>query len=177
MDDPFAVLGLARLYRVDRGAVQRAYLARAAGVHPDVARGGGSEVEEGVEANAAALNRAKETIDDPEKRAVALLGLLARDANVRFEAADERALPPGFLMEMMDVRERMEADRGDTAKMAEWERWAEGRRAGHEANAARLFDAAVVKPDAETLKAIRLELNAWRYVERMVEQMDELGSD
>ena len=36
----------------------------------------------------------------------------------------------------------------------------------------RLFDALGERPDAPALAAIRRELNAWRYIERLIEQLD-----
>ena len=41
-----------------------------------------------------------------------------------------------------------------------------------------LFENVAANADAETLAGIRVQLNAWRYIERMIEQLDpahELG--
>jgi molecular chaperone HscB len=170
--DPFAVLGLPRRYGVGAAEVQRAYLARAAGVHPDLA---GDEDE--VEERSALLNRARETLESPERRAVALWRLLGGGGR---EGEDDRALPPGFLMEMMEVREELEAAQRtrDPEGLRKWEAWAAERRKGHEAAVARLFEGVegveggAGAADPGVLKKIKLELNAWRYVERLIEQLE-----
>ena len=168
--DPFAILGLPRRFDLDPLQVQRAYLARAATAHPDLAPGGGGEAGPGSGSGAmdpSALNRAKAVLDDPEQRADALLLVLGGPPR---EA--DRSLPDGFRVEIMDIRERLDeavASR-DTAAAAELESWAAQRRAGHIRAAAELFGALPRPPTAEALRAIRRELNAWRYIERMLEQ-------
>lgn len=161
--DPFAVLGLPRRYDVDAAAVQRAYLERSAVLHPDAMKGGdGVEQVDGDE-RSAALNRAKQVLDDPEQRAVALWKLIGG-------AADDKSLPPGFLMEMMEVREQVESG---GAIEGGWEAWAEARRGEYQQRVRALF--AQIKPntpaDHMTLKQIKTELNAWRYIERLIEQL------
>jgi curved DNA-binding protein CbpA len=165
--DPFAVLDVARRFDIDLSEVRRAYLERSAMLHPDVA-GEGPEVEE----DSARLNAAKQALEDPEQRAICLWRLLGGGSLK--SGTDDRALPPGFLMEMMEVREKMEAElaSGEQAKREEWEEWGRQRRAAHEATVAGLF-ADAAPDDAGALKSIKLELNAWRYIERMMEQLAE----
>ncbi len=168
--DPFAILGLPRRFDLDAAAVQRAYLARAAMAHPDLATAGLDEVAEGSAgvADAAALNRAKAVLDDPEQRADALLTLLGGPTR---EA--DRSLPDGFLAQIMDIRERLDeavASR-DGAAAAELEAWAGRRRAAHVRAAAEMFAALPERTAPDALRAIRRELNAWRYIERMLEQV------
>ncbi len=156
--DAFEVLGLAANYGITPAEVQRAYLARAAALHPD--RTPADEVEE----QSAALNEARAVLSDPERRAVALLARLGGPVKVK-----DKGLPTGFLAAMMEVRERMEeelAAGGEKAK-AEWRVWAGERRREHEARVRAMFDAEPVD-----LMEIRRELNAWRYVERLAEQID-----
>ena len=142
--------------------MQRAYLARSAEIHPD--RAG-----EASEQQAAELNDAKRTLEDPERRAGALLARLGGPSK---EA--DRSLPDGFLMEMMELREAAEAA-GSSADPAEVERWvndAERRRKRHIESIGRAFAAIGATPTGDQLRAIRRELNAWRYIERMIEQLD-----
>ena len=173
-EDPFAILGLPRSYRIERAAVQRAYLERAANVHPDFARSAAGSAGP-IDDAAASLNRAKETLENPELRAHTLLCLIAAEAGIPFQPADDRALPPGFLAQMMETREQIEADRaaGHTAKLAAWERWAEERRAAHQRKVGELFEPDAGRPTPASLRAIKMELNAWRYIERMIEQLDQ----
>lgn len=184
MDDPFAIFGLPRRFGVDRGALHRAYLARTAAAHPDVS---GHVDDDADEAVAAVLNRARGTLEDPEKRAGVLLELLCAERGVEMAPSDMRALPNGFLLEMMDTREQMEdaARSGDGVQIERWRNWAEDRRSEHHRRVGALFErleraesggaagggaSGAGEDDAAVLRAIRLELNAWRYIERMLEQ-------
>jgi molecular chaperone HscB len=167
--DPFAILGLPRRFDLDRDAIERAYLARAAAVHPDLL--GAPEDTPGDDTDPASveLNRARQDLGDPETRASVLLALLGGPAKEQ-----DRSLPDGFLAEMMDVREAMEAAKagGDAPAIARWEAWAADQRAVHMRTVGDLFaglDAAA--PNPATMTAIRTRLNAWRYIERMLEQL------
>lgn len=172
MNDPFDTLGLPARFDLDRGAIEAAYLSRAAAAHPDH---GGTEAAD-VEGAIARLNAARGTLLDAEKRARALVARLSvgEAVGVRGVAGEDRALPPGFLETMMEARERMEAERGQPGSAERWEGWAEERRAGHVKEVGRLLGEAGAKPAggrSGALAAVRRELNAWRYVERMLEQI------
>jgi DnaJ-domain-containing protein 1 len=159
-EDPFARLGFAQLFDIDPAQVQRAYLKRCADLHPDRMRDPLLQAEAARES--ARLNEARAVLLDDEKRANALLALMGGPG-----PSEDKSLPDGFLMRMMEVRQELEA-----AAQADHERlaaWAEAERAGHIERVRALFAA----PDAAGgLEAIRVELNAWRYIERMIEQID-----
>ncbi len=171
-DNPFALLGIEPRYRVDRAAVERAYLARLAQAHPDA---GGQR-----EHDAAALNLARATLLNDEARAVALLELLGGP-----DASTLKALPEGFLMDIMarrqEIEEQIEAG-GDEAR-DQWEQWARLQRTANRDRVAELFTSLPDAPEPESLGEIRVQLNAWRYIERLIEQLDpddgppERGSD
>lgn len=78
-------------------------------------------------------------------------------------------------MEMMEVREEMEAAKssGDAAAMREWEEWAEHRRGEYQKRVGELFAGLSPGDSSSTavLKRIKIELNGWRYIERLVEQL------
>lgn len=154
MPDAFTTLGLEPRFDVTGEAVERAYLRRAAAVHPD--RGD----DDGVAA--AELNLAREVLANPESRANALLARLGGPG-----AGQDKSLPSEFLVEMMEVREAIEAARSDAAESARWVRWADERRAEYVARLTGLFAAS-----PPVLAEIRRELNAWRYIERLIEQLD-----
>jgi molecular chaperone HscB len=164
--DPFALLGLPRRFDLTDAQIEKAFLARLAGVHPDLA---GDEAG----ADAAALTGARAVLADPERRAGTLLALLGGPG-----PAVDRSLPDGFLMEIMELRERVESDLADAGPREEardrWTRFAGDRRQAHIDRVARLFADAPPggPPGGETLAEIRLELNAWRYTERLIEQLD-----
>lgn len=162
MPDPFDLLNLPPTFALDAGALHRAWLAASARLHPDRAGTGTSDMEDAQRlAVLAALNQSKTTLADPFQRAEALLARLGGPAK---EA--DKSLPDGFLMEMLDVREQLEeaAATGDPAEIGKWESWAADRRREAIARVGDLFE-------ARDLAAIRRELNAWRYIERMIEQL------
>lgn len=111
-------------------------------------------------------------MESAELRADALLGLLSGASK---EA--DRTLPPMFLQEMMELRETIEEDLASDreAAMAKWVAWAAERRREHERSVGELFQRIAMQEGsarAATLKAIRVELNMWRYAERLIEQLD-----
>ncbi|MFZ2873281.1 MAG: hypothetical protein WAZ94_02235 [Phycisphaerales bacterium] len=147
--DPFELLGLPRTFELDSERVRRAYLRAVAGMHPDA--GGEGEA-------ASAINEARDTLADPMRRARALLG-------ARADAAG--ALPAGFLAEMLGIRERIEEElavEGDAAR-ARWREWARAREAEHQARVAAMFRAG-------NEAYVPGELGQWRYVRRLVHQLD-----
>ena len=164
-NDPFETLGLPCRFDLDSGLVRRAWLQASAALHPD--RAGGDPLEEaGIARRSAFLNSARRTLDDPERRAEALLRLLGGQAK-----EEDKSLPDGFLMEMMSVREELEAAAGDPGRLDELERWANAQRAGFIDRVGGQFAKCADSPDAGVMASIRMELNAWRYIERMLEQI------
>lgn len=162
MEDPFDILGLPPSFDLDPDAVERAYLARAAVAHPDASRG-----DDDAPRRAAALNGARAVLADPERRADALLARLGGPSREQ-----EKSLSPGFLAEMLEVREQIEeALPGPAGARAPWARWAHERRGAHIRSVSRRFASLPSPPAATDLKAIRVELNEWRYVERLIEQL------
>ncbi len=170
--DPFAVLGLPRRFDLDPAAIEQAFLERSAALHPDMlgaeAMGQLGDDGEEVERASSALNQARQILTDPEQRAVALWRL--------WGGHDDKVLPGGFLTEMMAIREQIEEERqaATPGAAARWEQWGEQKRAEYAAKIGPLFDQLTLdsSANAPVLRQIRLELNAWRYVERMIEQLD-----
>lgn len=195
--DSFDLLGVPARFDLNPATVRGAFLKKIAAAHPDRlgsegslaaeagdGAGGADGDAEGGEAEK--LNAAKVELENPETRAAALLRRLGGKGK-----DEDRALPAGFLMQMMETRERIDAELDEAVKgganaaraaLRTWENWANDRRAEHIANVAKLFAGVTEtgangmgkdRPDERTLKAIRTELNAWRYVERLVEQLRE----
>lgn len=162
-NDPFSVLGVRPRFDLDPAEVERAFLQRVAAAHPDHAADDpwGSD---DAEAAVARLSQARDTLLDAERRAVALLTRLGGA-----DASADRSLPAGFLQEILEVREAMEAEleaEGEAARRR-WGEWASARRQHHIARLEAWFGSA-----SPPLADVRRELNAWRYVERMLEQLD-----
>ncbi|MGP1347789.1 MAG: iron-sulfur cluster co-chaperone HscB C-terminal domain-containing protein [Phycisphaerales bacterium] len=161
--DPFDLIGVEARFELDAGEVRRRWLAHAARLHPDVA----PDPDECGRA-LARLSRAREILENPELRADTLLVRLGGPTRERC-----RDLPDGFLIEMMAVREELEESEqdSDAEAVARWGEWAEERRAAMTEEMRERFASLSDPPGAEELRAIRERLNAWRYIERMLEQM------
>jgi molecular chaperone HscB len=170
-DDPFALLDLPRRFEIDREALQAAYLRKSAALHPDRY----SDPIEQAEAaeRAAALNRARAVLADDEQRANALLALLGGPGKEQ-----EKDLPDGFLMAIMEIRQTMEEvlASGDAARQHDFEEWADDEREALLEKIAGLFRQATPEdggpPPPALLREIRIDLNALRYVQRMIEQLE-----
>ena len=160
---PFFILGLQPAFDLDQAAVERAFLRQAARLHPDHA----PDMSQDDDSAIAALNAARDQLLDPERRAGILLDLLGGPA-----PSADKSLPDGFLLEMLETRQAMEdelrADQHDAR--ARWRTWALVRRADFCRALVELFAKAPGNP--AVLATIRRELNAWRYIERMIEQLD-----
>jgi molecular chaperone HscB len=169
--DHFALFGLPRQFGLDADRLLSALLDLTRQAHPDFA---GSDPEAQLTAMEASakVNEAHRILADPEKRANYLLSLLGGPAGEEL-----KTLPKGFLEKMMMVREEM-ADAqasGDAGALAEFEGTAIAERRAILGRIESLFDALIPAPDApsagEQKGALRTELNALRYIERMLEQM------
>jgi hypothetical protein len=174
--DAFAVLGLPRRFGLCPGDVQRAYLNKVMQAHPDAV---GAEMLDDLDdasSLAANLNRAKATLESDEARANLLLALLGGPGK---EA--DKSLPDGFLMEIMEIREQVDdalASKGPSqaTERAKWKQWALAQRTEYAKTASEMFQRleSAVDPVASVVaRDLRRHLNAWRYIERMLEQLDE----
>lgn len=154
--NPFELLNLKPGFDLDATRVERAYLSLAAAVHPD--RAG-----EDASASTAELNQARDILRDPERRANAYLGWLGGKTK-----EEDRSLPPGFLADVMELREQVEeaTSSGDPASKQRYLDAALARRAAFVARVSALFGTS-----PPPLAELRRELNAWRYVERLIEQL------
>lgn len=157
--DPFDVLGLAPSFDLEPGLIRTRYLGEMARIHPDLTRG-----DDEAARRAARLNQARGVLEDPEARGGALLRRLGGA-----EKDADKALPAGFLMDMMQTREAIEES--GPADRPRWLAWAAKERDGYIARLSFQFKSAISDPSPERLGAIRRELNAWRYIERLIEQV------
>lgn len=163
MPHAFEMLGLPPRYDVAPDAVRRAFLSRIAAAHPD-----GSPSDESDQQAAAALNAARAVLLNPERRADELLRILGGPTK-----ESDRSLPDGFLADMMETQEAIETATAP-AEVARWRAWALEQRQQHSARVSGLFAhagevAATERPGV--LAHIRKELNAWRYIERLLERL------
>lgn len=170
-DDPFDLLRLEPRFDLDPARVERAYLAQAAACHPDTA---GSDPEAAAEAarQSALLNQARSALLDPERRARALLSRLGGPPG------EPNELPEGFLAEIMETRMAIEQAiaEDDQDELDRWRAWGRERRRETMDRVSALFEAAGAADPAdraEALGEVQRRLNAWRYIERMLEQTSE----
>ena len=163
--DPFEAIGLAPSFPVDRAAVERAWLMKSASLHPDRVGGDTAETARAL----ALINRAKQTLLHAEAAADAYLTHLGGPG-----AAECKELPPELMMEMLEVREQLDTITAtrDADEASALRGWAEARRTAHIREVERLL----ARPgESANLRAARIELNAWRYAERLLEQLGNLG--
>jgi len=80
---------------------------------------------------------------------------------------EEKGLPDGFLMEIMALREGLEAAQASGEGVGEYREKAEAERARRMERVRELFG-----EEDPNLRSVRIELNAWRYLERMIEQAE-----
>jgi len=156
-EDPFALLGLDRRFDLDARALRAAWMRRIAAAHPDA---------EGAAAEAARLNEAQRALADPLSRAALLLRLAGAPAT------DERALPDGFLVEMMELREAADEARGDDVRLDALAAEARARREAALAEIGEAFAAAPTPIDAAAARRVRVGMNVVRSFDRMLEQLE-----
>ena len=163
--DPFEVLGIGRRFSIDEPAMRQAFLKASAEQHPDRFVDP-IEQAEAVE-RMSLLTESYRVLRDPELRARALLQLSGLELT-----EDKDKLPPALLMEVMEVREEMEAaiESGNAPELERLRKWAGEQREGYLGKLASLLEGEL---DQDKATAVRLELNALRYMQRMLEQMPE----
>lgn len=162
MTDHFERLGLPRRFAVDPAALEAAYLDRSRAVHPDFHHGGAGGEQAASETLSAAVNEAYTTLSDPFRRAEHLLALFGGPP-----AAEVKDISPAFLMEMMELREAVEA--ADAAGKLRHEADAKKRLEAVFAGLVSLFEKAEVDPAARL--AVRKELNAAKYLKGLLRDL------
>lgn len=133
------------------------WLQKAALHHPDAV---------GVGAESTCANDAFRQLSDPLQRAEVML------RHTGAPSVDERALPPGFLLEIMELRERADEAHGDHAATSGLVAEATDRRQVALEAIASVFRAARGRPmEAAEALEIRTQLNVVRSFDRMLEQL------
>lgn len=169
-DDPFDVFGIEPTFDLDVDALKRKLRRRIATLHPDresdpIAR------EEAVRV-VARLNEARSVLENDERRANLALTRLGGPT-----ASDDPSLPPAFLMEILEIRGDMESALAseDPAERDRVQGWAESERSRLCELVRSLFEE--LQRGEDRSSEIRLQLNVWRYIERMIDQLNPGGID
>jgi len=102
--DHFSLFDLPRRYRIDAAALDRAYRALQAAIHPDRHAAGDDAARRLALQASARVNEAYETLRDPAARGEYLLGL----QGIASLSETDTAMPMDFLAEQMERREAIE---------------------------------------------------------------------
>jgi DnaJ-domain-containing protein 1 len=172
--DPFLVLGIARAYAVDPAELKRRLLSFSRLVHPDFFATEGEEARGAAEAASAALNAAHEILSSDFLRA---------DWLVRSQGGPDeshvREMPQAFLLEVLEWNETLEAARqaapGSPERAAAVSLRGEllERRKQLFATLARRMTP-LPQPGSPELLAARKDLNAARYLDKTLSELDAL---
>lgn len=169
MQDPFATLEVPRRFRLDERELERKFVALSSEHHPDrhtdpIAQADAAE-------KSSEIGHAYRILADPEQRANALLALRGGPAK-----ESDASLPPDLLTEVMEVREALEEalEHRDEAELKRLRQWAEQQRDERLRTVGDLLEQGDPSEpmDEEAARRARLELNALRYAQRMLEQME-----
>lgn len=169
-EDPFDLLGIEPAFELDIASLRGVVRRRIAMQHPDRISDPFAQAE--AVRDVARLNQAWAVLENQERRANLLLERMGGPA-----ASEDRSLPPAFLQQMLEVREDMEQAlaSGDPEQRARVEAWADSERDRLRSAVGELFQRSGRGEDLA--REIRLQLNEWRYIERMIEQLNPPGLD
>ncbi len=164
----YEILGIKPIFSISQDQVQRAYLQKLSTTHPDLVSQESNSSPDQLDP--AALNQARDTLLNDESRANLMLAL------INGPSPKDTTLPDNFLMDMMQLRtqieEELEADPAEARPR--WQSWANQERIKTIQTIADLFNE-LESPTADALaikQHIRTCLNAHRYTQRLIEQLD-----
>jgi molecular chaperone HscB len=169
---PFELLGLPVAYAGDRDDARRRLLKITRAIHPDYFGTESAHVRALAESNSAQLNEAWSIVSDDVARADWLVRHLGGP-----DEQTERAMPQAFLAEVLEWNEALEEARANpTAAAPALETLARdltSRRNESLAALARILTP-LPTPNSPQLKSARTELNAVRYVDRALSEIESL---
>jgi molecular chaperone HscB len=162
--DHFATLGLPVGYDLDRGELERSYLALQQLHHPDRAVGGTVAEQRGALERSAAINEGYRVLRDPVRRAEYLCKLAGIDLDSSDPLRGAPKMDQPFLLEMIERRDALHEAEGPAGR--------EVLREGVEAELDQALDAAVTElrrgaPDLAARALVRR-----RYFRRLLDEID-----
>jgi len=169
---PFALLGVETAFTVDVKDLRRRLLRASRQIHPDFFGASSPELRALAEKNSARLNRAFEVLSDDAARA----DWIVKSQGGPDEVA-ERAMPQAFLMEVLEWNETLEEARAARStvdpRLAGLQATLEQKR-GDSMDAVRALLDPLPARGSPNLKRARQELNAVRYVDRALREIEAL---
>jgi molecular chaperone HscB len=165
--DHFTLLGFPQRFDVDADELERRYLALASKVHPDrFAREGAADRRRAMEASAG-VNEAYRTLRDPVRRAEYLCRLHGIDLDSSDPEHGAPHMGQGFLMEMIERRETLDARRAEgVIALGEYRDRIEDEMDETMRRAVEQLAAGEVRKAAHTLVERR-------YLQRLIDEIDE----
>jgi molecular chaperone HscB len=161
----FELFGLPLRYRIDAGALERAYRSLQTRVHPD-RHAAGSDAEKRLALQASArVNEAYRELRDPVARATHLLQL----RGVETDAETDNRLPTDFLTRQLERREAADEarDAHDDAALARIVREVRDDASATELHVARALD-------EDDLEGARSAVRQLRFLAKLAEDLDAL---
>ncbi|RYZ00370.1 MAG: co-chaperone Hsc20 [Chitinophagaceae bacterium] len=118
----FELFGIPVQLRTDKAALRKRYFELSRASHPDYFAQAGADVQADALDRSALLNRAYKTLGDDD----ALLGYVLQEKGL-LQPDEKYALPPDFLMEMMELNEAvpgaLEDDAARSRLLSELDNW------------------------------------------------------
>lgn len=159
--DPFAALGLGPRFDLDPAAVRAAYRVRAAACHPD--RAADPSERSALARASAELAEAQRILLDPILRGEAVIAALGGRGPVGPPVGE-------FLVEMLEIRESIDAAASDRGRLEAIYREIEDRSSELRDRLATMLGELAGRPDAERSAGLRVAaetLGSLRYLQRL----------
>lgn len=165
--DHFEMLGLPRQFDLSEDEIRAAYRGLARATHPDRFAGASDEVVAKANELSAAVNAAYRALLDPVSRASYMLTLAGGPG-----PEDVRDVPGNLLMQVMTLREQIEADKqeGNEESLKRHRQSVEGERAAAIARMKTLASS-IDTADTNDKTNLRMELNAIRYYDNLLVEL------
>ncbi|MBX3190096.1 MAG: Fe-S protein assembly co-chaperone HscB [Labilithrix sp.] len=167
--DPFEMLGVARRFDLDLGAVEKVHRELSRALHPDKHVQASASERRAVLDKAASVNEAWRIVRDPIRRAESLFDL----SGIAVGENNEPKASAAFLMDVLEMREALAEARAhkDVAKVEALAGDVRGRAKKAEAALATGFAATSARPDRAALEKLLPSLGELRFYRRFLDEV------
>ncbi|MCJ8347311.1 Fe-S protein assembly co-chaperone HscB [bacterium] len=169
-DNKFEVLGLKTEYQLDRETFEDRYLILSKGTHPDKFQNLTESEKTQILNLSAQVNGSYFSLKNDLTRAQLVLDHSISNGL----SLDKKALPPFFLMEILEIREEMDESSISEDRLEEIESQVEVLRKGAHQEIERLFLELTKSNDTDSnhLQSVQSKLNTISYYDRILEQIE-----